>query len=120
VRCAHGQDLFCAAAYICREAAPGGDITRVAAQARRDLAAWQAAPAPASAPRPELLNATITGAIGWLRAHQAPLHAASQDTRAVGQAVGKPLTLGQARQLMQLREAAESAHAPYVIGGILQ
>jgi hypothetical protein len=111
VRCAHGQDLSRAADYISREAAPGRDITRVAAQAHRDLAAWQAAPAPASAPRPELLNGTITEATRGLRARLAPLHAASEYARAVGEAVGRPLTLGQARRLMELREAAESAHA---------
>ncbi len=113
VRCAHGQDLSRAADYISRDAAPGRSFTAIVSQARRDLSAWQAGPVPvlAVASRPELLNGTICGAIGWLRAHLEALHAASEVTRAVGEAVGRPLTFGQARQLAALREAADSAHA---------
>jgi hypothetical protein len=112
VRCAHGQDLYQAADYISREAAPSRDITYIAAEARRDLTAWQAAlaPPPAITPPPELLNGTITGAIRWLRAHLEARRAASEYTRTVGEAVGRPLTLGQARQLVALREAAGDAH----------
>jgi hypothetical protein len=111
VRCAHGQDLSGAADYICREAASGPEITRLAAQARRDLAAWQANVPPAIADRPELLNDTITGALGWLRAHPGPLHAASEYTRVAGEAAGRQLTFGQARELMALREPADRARA---------
>jgi hypothetical protein len=77
------------------------------------LPAWQAglAPVPAAAPRPELLNGTITAAIGWLRAHLEPLRAAGEVARVVGEAVGRTLTFGQARQLVALREAADSGHA---------
>jgi hypothetical protein len=112
VRCAHGQDLFQAADYISREAAPGRDITGIAAQARRDLSAWQAglAPVPAVASHPELLNGTITAAIGWLRAHLEPLRAAGEVARVVGEAAGRTLTFGQARELVALREAADGAH----------
>src|SRR5262249_40346067 len=59
----------------------------------------------------ELLNGSVTEAIGWLRAHLRPLHAASVFTQAMGEVVGKALTFGQARQLVALRRAAESAHA---------
>jgi hypothetical protein len=113
VRCAHGQDLSRAAGYISRDAALNPAITGIVAEARRDLSVWQTAlaPAPAIGPRPELLNGTITEAIGWLRAHLRPLHAASAFTQAVGEVVGRPLTFGQARQLVALRRAAESAHA---------
>jgi Protein of unknown function (DUF4011)/AAA domain len=111
VRCTHGQDPSRAADYIARDAAPDHDITGPAAQARQELAAWQATVASATAARPELLNGTIPEAIGWLRALLAPLHAASEYTRVVGEAVGRPLTFGQARQLVALREAADSAHA---------
>lgn len=113
VRCARGQNLARAAEYISRDAAPNPAITSIAAQAHHDLSAWEAtlAPAPAIAPRPELLNGTITEAIGWLRAHLGPLHAASEFTGAAGDAVGRPLTFGQARQLVAMREAARSAHA---------
>jgi hypothetical protein len=113
VRCAHGQDLSRAAEYISRDVAPNPAITGIVAEARRDLSAWQAAlaPEPAIGPRPELLHVTITEAIGWLRAHMRPLHAMSAFTQAVGAVAGRPLTFGQARQLVALRRAAESAHA---------
>jgi Protein of unknown function (DUF4011)/AAA domain len=113
VRCARGQDLSRAAGYISRDATPNGTITGIVAEARRDLSVWQAAlaPAPAIGPRPELLNGTIAEAIGWLRAHLRPLHTASAFAQAVGEVVGRPLTFGQARQLVALRRAAESAHA---------
>ena len=83
------------------------------AEARHYLSSWQSAlaPAPAIAPRPELQNGTIMEAIGWLRAHLAPLRAASEFAHAVGEVAGRPLTLGQARQLVAMREAAEAAYA---------
>jgi Protein of unknown function (DUF4011)/AAA domain len=113
VRCARGQDLSHAAECISRDAAPNRAVTSIATETRRELSRWQAAlaPSPALAPRPELLNGTITEAIGWLRAHLEPLHDASEFTRAVGEAVGRPLTFGQARQVVALREAADAAHA---------
>jgi hypothetical protein len=113
VRCARGQDLSRAAGYISRDAAPNGAVSGTVAEARQHLSAWQAAlaPPPAIAPRPELQNGTIGEAIGWLRAHLRPLRAASEFTRAIDEAAGRPLTFGQARQLVGLREAAESARA---------
>jgi Protein of unknown function (DUF4011) len=54
VRCAHGQDLFQAADYISRQAAPGRDITGIAAEARRELPAgrrgWRRCPQSPPAP----------------------------------------------------------------------
>lgn len=113
VRSARGQDLSRAAGYLSRDAAPNQAITGIVAEARRDLSTWQAAlaPAPAIGPRPELLNGTITEAIGWLRAHLRPLHVASAFTEAVSEVVGRSVSLGHARQLVALRSAAESAHA---------
>jgi hypothetical protein len=113
LRCARGQDLSQAAEHISRDAVPKPVITTILAEIRQDLSAWQAALAapPATAARPELLNGTITEAIGWLRAHLGPLHAASEFTRAVSEVTGRQLTFGQARQLVALREAADSAHA---------
>ncbi len=113
VRCARGQDLSQAAKHICRDAVPKPVITATLAEIRQDFSSWQAtlAPPPATAARPELLNGTITEAIGWLRAHLGPLHAASEFTRAVSEVTGRQLTFGQARQLVALREAADSAHA---------
>src|SRR6266704_3007163 len=113
VRCARGQDLSRAAGYISRDAAPNGAVSGIVAEARHYLSSWQSAlaPAPAIAPRPELQNGTIMEAIRWLRAHLGPLRAASQFAHAVGEVAGRPLTLGQARQLVAMREAAEAAYA---------
>jgi len=113
VRAARGQDLSRAAGHISRDAAPDGAVSGIVIQARQHLSAWQAIlePAPALAPRPELMNGTIVAATGWLRAHGGPLHAAGEFTEAAGAAVGSQLTYDQARQVVALREAAEAAHA---------
>ena len=111
VRRARGQDLWKAADHIASDAVPDPAITGIAAEVRQDLSAWQAglAPAPMTAARPALLNGTIAAAVGWLRAHLAPLHAASAFTREVSEVVGRPLTFRQSRHLVALREAADSA-----------
>ena len=69
------------------------------------------APGPQAAARPELLSGTIADAIGWLRAHLGLLHSAAVFTQEVSQAVRYPLTVGQARYLVRLRDAADDAHA---------
>jgi hypothetical protein len=109
---ARGQDLRQAASQIGPDARPNPAITALAAEARQALAAWQAtlAPRPATSARPELLNGTIAEAIGWLRAHIGPLHAAGAFTHRVSEVAGRPLTFGQARHLVALREAADAAH----------
>ena len=111
VRRARGQDLWKAADHLASDAVPDPAITGIAAEVRQDLSAWQAglAPAPMTAARPALLNGTIAAAVGWLRAHLAPLHAASAFTREVSEVVGRPLTFQQSRHLVALREAADSA-----------
>jgi hypothetical protein len=109
---AQGQNLSSAADHVAVDATPNPVITRIAAETSHDLTAWRAtlAPPPLPAARPELLNGTITGAIGWLRTHLGPLQAASAYTNEVSEAVGRPLTYGQARRIMALREAADAAH----------
>ena len=109
---AHGQDLRKAASQIGADALPNPAITAIAAEARQALSAWQAtlAPRPTIAGRPELLNGRIAEAVGWLRAHLAPLHAAGAFTHRVSEVAGRPLTFGQARHLVALREAADAAH----------
>ena len=94
VRAAGGQDLARAADLIGRDAGPDPVIARVANDTVRDLNAWHAAlaPRPKAAARPELMNGTITDAIGWLRAHLGLLHAAAAFTHEVSQAVRHPLT----------------------------
>jgi hypothetical protein len=113
VRAAGGQDLGRAADLIGRDARPGPAIIGIANDTVRDLNAWQAvlAPRPTPAARPELLNATISDAIRWLRAHLEPLQAAASFTHEVSQAVRYPLTFGQARYLVELRDAVAAAHA---------
>jgi hypothetical protein len=110
IRCAHGQDLSRAAGYIARGAAPDRFVTGLVTEARPARQAALTA-VPAAAPRSELLKGTITGAIGWLRAGVEALRGASEFTSVVGEVVGKPVTFGQALQLVALREAADSAHA---------
>ena len=111
VQRANGQDLWKAASHITADALPSPAITGMTVEVGQDLAAWQAtlAPPPATAARPELLNGPITDAVGWLRAHLGPLHTAAAFTDQVSKAVGRPLTLGQARHLVALREAVDSA-----------
>jgi hypothetical protein len=113
VHAARGQNLDRAAFLIGRDAVLEPAVVRVAYDTIRDLDAWRAvlAPKPAPAARPELLSATITDAIGWLRAHLEPLRSAAVFTHEVSQAVGHPLTAGQARYLVELRDAADAAHA---------
>ena len=112
VRAARGQDLDRAADLIGRDAAPNPAIARVANDTCRDLKAWHdfLATGPKAATRPELLNGTITDAIGWLRAHLGPLDSAAVFTHEVSQAVRHPLTVSQARYLVGLRDAVDAAH----------
>jgi hypothetical protein len=109
---AHGQDLRQAAGHIGADALPNPAVTAVATEARQALAAWQAslAPPPAITARPELLNGTIADAATWLRAHLGPLHAAGAFTHRVSEVADRALTFGQARHLVELREAADAAH----------
>ena len=112
VQRARGQDLWKAADHIAADAVPDPAIVGSAAEVRQDLSAWQAelAPAPMTAARPDVLNGTIAGAVGWLRAHVGALRAAGAFAHEVGEAVGRrSLTFGQARHLVALREAADSA-----------
>ncbi|MGE5137803.1 MAG: DUF4011 domain-containing protein [Gemmatimonadota bacterium] len=113
VRSARGHDLSRAAEHISRDAVPKPVITSTVAEIRQDLAAWQAtlAAPPAVAARPELINGGIAAAAEWLRAHLAPLQSARAFTERMGEAAGRQLTFGQARQLVALREAADTAHA---------
>ena len=113
VRAAGGQDLTRAAGLIGRDAVPDPAIIAIADGTIRDLNAWHAALSqrPVNAGRPELVSGTITDAIGWLRAHLGPLHSAASFTRQMSLAVGQQLTVGQARYLVALRDAADAAHA---------
>jgi hypothetical protein len=112
IRAAGDQDLAQAADHIAGVAAPDPAITRVAMDTAHDLNAWHAelGSQPMTAARPELLSGTITDAIEWLRAHLGPLRSAATFTHDVSEAVRHPLTLGQARYFVELRDAADAAH----------
>ena len=112
IRAAGDQDLARAADHIGGDAAPDPAITRVANDTAQDLNAWCATlgPPPMTTARPELLSGTIIDAIGWLRAHLGPLHSAATFTHDVSQAVRHPLTAGQARYFVGLRDTADAAH----------
>ena len=112
VRAARGQDLSRAAGLIGRDAVRDPAVDRVANDTVHDLNTWHAILATGrTAGRPELLHATISDAIGWLRAHLGPLHSAAIFTYEVSQAAGQPLTVRQARHLVGLRDAGDAAHA---------
>ena len=112
-RAARGQDLGRAADLIGRDGVLNPAIARVVNDTIRDLQAWHAvlATGPRAAARPELLNATITDAISWLRAHLGPLHSAALFTHEVSEAIRYSLTVSQARYLVGLRDAADAAHS---------
>jgi very-short-patch-repair endonuclease len=111
IRAAGGQDLAGAAGFIGRDAAPNATITEITDAIIRDLNAWHTALRPITAARPELVSGGITDAIAWLRAHLDPLRCVARFTHEVSQAVGHPLTAGQARYLVGLRDGADVAHA---------
>ena len=114
VQAAEGQDLGQAAAFIAREAAPNHALIDVADGVTADLNRWfatAAASQTAASLPPELLNGTIDGAAGWLRAHLQPLYSAAILAREVSAVVGRSLSVGQARNLATLRDATDRAYA---------
>jgi very-short-patch-repair endonuclease len=110
IRAAGGQDLAGAAGFIGCDAVPDAATMQLTDAVIRDLNAWHAALRPITAMRPELVSAGISDAIGWLRAHLAPLRCAAGFTHEVSAGVGHPLTAGRARYLVELRDAADAAH----------
>lgn len=113
VRRSRTDDLGRLADVIAADAPPNPELTHLAAETRADLEGWRStlAPEPALAARPELLTVPLTDGIAWLRAHLGPLHATAASAAAVSEAVGRPVTLGEARALAELRTAVDRAHA---------
>ena len=107
IRRSRGQDLSRAADHIARDSLPIAPATSIAHDTAEDLNAWRSAPAPCPQ---ELLGGSIRDAIDWLRPHLAPLETATAFTRAVSDAIGRPLTADQARHIMVLRREADTAH----------
>jgi hypothetical protein len=110
---AGGQGLARAGDIIGHDAVPDRVIAGITNDTVRDLNAWHAAlaPRPVIAARPELMDGTISDAVGWLRAHLGVLHSAATFTYEVSHAVRHPLTAGQARYFAGLRDTADAAHA---------
>ena len=113
VRAADGQDLSRAAVFIGHDAAHDPALIDVTNGVAADLSGWYAAVTgsqePVSAP-PELLNGTIEDAISWLHAHLQPLYSAGRFTGEVSGAIRLSLTVGQARELVALRDSTEAAY----------
>jgi hypothetical protein len=106
-------DLTRLADNLARDATPNPTLAGLIDQVRLDLDRWQAslAPEPLPAARPELLAQPLTDAVSWLRAQLGPLRASADRARAVTGAVGHPVTVEQATHLLDLRAAADAAHA---------
>ncbi len=96
---------------IARDATPDPQLAHEVSATRAALDGWRSglAPAPAAAPRPELLSRTIGEALGWLRAEVAELRVAANVANAVTTTLGRELTFGEARHLLAMRAAADDA-----------
>ena len=83
----------------------------VADSASVDFARWKskAEPAPALAPRPELLLEPIDRVIDWLSAHALSMRQAAQRVGAVDQATGGSHCLAEVKQLLTLAKNAKQA-----------
>ncbi|WP_197379976.1 DUF3320 domain-containing protein [Mycolicibacterium mengxianglii] len=79
---------------------------------RSTFAAWKAslAPEPAPAGRPELALKPIQHSIDWLGLHIAPLQKAATRIEAVDRATGRERTLRETDGVLELRDAAATAH----------
>lgn len=107
IRRVRGQDTSRVADYIARDSAPAPGIAGVAREGEHDLAEWRNGRDQWPA---ELLGGTITAAIEWLRAQGEPLMLAARFAGAVSRAVGRPVTVAEARRLVALRGKADAAH----------
>lgn len=92
---------------------PPAELRQLSTSIRAGLAEWRAtlAPAPLPAGRPELLLEPFTTITAWLRGHIQPLLDAAARAGAVSRVVGRTLTLGQADEILDYRQAAADAEA---------
>nr|WP_296068655.1 DUF4011 domain-containing protein [uncultured Actinoplanes sp.] len=92
---------------------PNSALLRIVGEARDEFTRFRTTlrPAPARAPRPQLAEGPIQDAVDWLRAHIKPLHAAADMIRAYSGPTGRDLTLAEAIEIAQQRQAATDAEA---------
>jgi hypothetical protein len=92
---------------------PNSALLRIVGEARDVFDHWRDTlhPAPDAAPRPELGEGAVQGAVAWLRAHVEPLTKAARLTRAYSAPTGRALTLAEATEIAQQRQAAVEAEA---------
>ncbi|GAB2567317.1 hypothetical protein Aab01nite_45030 [Paractinoplanes abujensis] len=92
---------------------PNSALLRIVGEARDEFTRFRTTlrPAPARAPRPELGEGAIADAVTWLRAHIAPLHAAAEMIRSYSVPTGRDLTLAEAMEIAEQRQAATDAEA---------
>ena len=92
---------------------PNSALLRIVGEAREEFDRFRTSlrEPPARAPRPELGEGMVPDAVAWLRAHVAPLRAAADMLRAYGGPTGRDLTLAEAVEIAQQRQAAIDAEA---------
>jgi hypothetical protein len=98
--------------HIAVDAAPNTAMIGVTTDTARDLREFTAtlAPAPLATGRPELAAGTLREASHWLRTHVVTLASCVDLAQQVTEAVGRPVTIGEATQLVSLRRSADAAH----------
>ncbi len=92
---------------------PNSALLRIVREADQEFTRWRASlrDAPARTARPQLRDAVVQDAIGWLRAHIEPLTKAAELIRAYNAPTGRDLTLQQAIEIAAQRQAAIEAEA---------
>ncbi|HEY5230334.1 MAG TPA: hypothetical protein VIJ11_05535, partial [Galbitalea sp.] len=113
VQHARTTDLTTLGNHIARDATANAALSTLAYDTRHDIQAWASrlAPEPLPGARPELLFGSLADAIQWLEAHVEPLRVGADLADRVGGAVGRSLTIGQAHELVDLRNAVDLAHS---------
>ena len=106
-------DLTMLGNCIARDATINAALVSLVHDTRRDLQEWAArlAPEPLPAARPELLFGSLADAVRWLEDHVEPLRTGADLADRVCGAIGRLLTIGKARELIELRSAVELAHS---------
>lgn len=107
IRRVRGQDTNRVADYVALDSAPVPGIAGMSREVEHDLAEWRNGRAQWPT---ELLGGTINAAIEWLRAQGEPLARAAWFAGAVSRAVGRPVTVAEARRLVALRGKADAAY----------
>ena len=92
---------------------PNGALLRIVREADEEFVRWRSTlrAAPVRAARPELGDGPVHDAITWLRAHADPMLKAAELIRAYNGPTGRDLTLTQAIEIAQQRQAAVEAEA---------